>query len=113
KDSHEATGCYTSNGNGQDPSKYDPSQSLPVERADYQKSSIPTLNVPKTRIRTIAIAQANTQSGTGDAHGSRDRNTILRSENDSNSRSQFHRISTRRRLEGKSVAQHTHDIIAI
>jgi hypothetical protein len=53
------------------------------------------------------------QSSTGDAHGGRDGDTILRGENDSDSRSQFHRVTTGGRLEGKTVTQHAHDIISV
>lgn len=83
------------NRNCQDPAKENPSKRSPVNRFYTSRNDTDT-----------SCRACNTHSGA-------DRDAILRSQQDSDGRSQLHGETSRRRVHGQSVTEHGHDIIAI
>lgn len=94
-DTHKASCSDTDNRDGEDPSEEDPSESPPVEGAP------------------ITIAHGDAKSGTDDAHGGGYWETIVGSEDDGDCRSQFHRETTRGRVESQAVTDDTHNVVAV
>lgn len=85
---HQATGQSSGNGNGHDPSKQQKSDTLEVDCPEG----------------TIAETHAN--GGTGDTHGGRDGEGVLREDKDGNGSTHFHGGTTAGRVVGDLV---THD----
>ena len=91
-DSSQASRGSSDDGNGQDPPHHDPSESSPVERLQ------------------VAVAERDSEGRTGDAHGRRDGEGVLGSEEDGDGGSELHRESSRGRVQGESVSEDSHEI---
>lgn len=76
--SHEATRKSTSNRDSHDPGEYQKTNTLPIDSLGG------------------AIAEADTDGGTGDTHGRRDGKGELREEEDSDGGTHFHGRTTAR-----------------
>jgi len=83
---HSDTTDETGNGDGHDP------------REEQETNSLPVHGFKGT------VAKTNTDSGAGDAHGSRDGKFVLRKDEDGNCGAHLHGRTTRRRVVGDFIA---------
>lgn len=61
----------------------------------------------------VPIAERDTDSGSGDAHGGRDGDTVLRRENDGDRSTELHGEAARGGDQGDSVTQDGHDVVTV
>jgi len=92
---NQATRDNTSNREGNDPAHVDPGDHAPVDRP------------PGT------VAETNTDSGTGDTLGGRNRELELGGHDDCNCRTKLHCETTRGRVQSDAVTQVAHDVVAV
>jgi hypothetical protein len=74
-DSHGETTNGTSDGDGHDPGEDEETNTLPVDGLDS------------------SVAETDTDGGTSDTHGGRDRERVLREDQDGESGTHFHRAT--------------------
>jgi hypothetical protein len=88
---HRDSSNCAGDGNGHDPSRYEEADTLPVDSLEG------------------TIAEANTDCGSGNAHGGRDGEGELRENEDSDGGAHFHAAAARRRVVGDLVAHDCED----
>lgn len=66
-------------------------------------------------VETLETRRHDTDTGgsADDAHGGRDGDSVLRGQEDSDSRAELHRESTRGRVHGETVTEGGHDIVPV
>ena len=87
-----ASNC-ASDGNGHDPCRHEEADTLPVDSLQG------------------AVAEADTDGGSGDAHGGRDREGELREDEDGDGGAHFHAAAARGRVVGDLVAHDCGDLL--
>ena len=84
-ETHEASTDETGDGDGHDPGEDEEENSLPVDGLE------------------AAVAETDTDGGTGDTHGGRDGELVLGEDEDSDGSTHLHGGTTRRRVVGDLV----------
>jgi hypothetical protein len=92
---HSKTTNGAGDGNGHDPGEDKETNTLPVDSLDG------------------TVAETDTDGGTGDAHGRRDGERVLREDEDGERGTHLHGATTRRRVVGDLIAHDLHDVVAI
>lgn len=95
QNAHQAATNETGNGNGHEPRENQEEDTLPVDGLES------------------AVAQTDTDGGTGDAHGGGDGKRVLGEDEDGNGSAQLHGGTTAGRVVGDLVAHDLHDVVAI
>lgn len=95
QDAHGATTNKTSDRNSHEPRENQKTNSLPVNSLEG------------------TVAQTNTDGSASDAHGSRDREGVLREDEDGDGSTKFHGGTTRRRVVGDLVTHDLHDVVSV
>jgi hypothetical protein len=91
--SHEASTDKTGDGDGHDP------------REDEQENSLPVNSLE------AAVAKTDTDGGTGDTHGGRDRELVLGEDKNGDSGTHLHGGTTRRRVVGDLVTHNCEELV--